>query len=113
MTKNSGGHIPQTHDKTISTDSVVVAVEQQVSSQLGDETVILHLEDGIYYGLDPVGTSIWNLMQEPRRVGEIRDRIVDEYDVEPGRCECDLIALLEDLSERRLIDVSEEALVRA
>lgn len=93
---------------TISTDSVVVAAPQQVSSQLGDETVILQLEDGVYYGLDPVGTRIWALLQEPRVVRDIRDRILDEYEVEPARCECDLITLLDQLAARRLLDVAVE-----
>jgi hypothetical protein len=91
----------------ISGSAVAVVLDHQVSSQLGDETVILHLEDGVYYGLDPVGTSIWHLLQEPRLVAEIRDRIVDEYDVDAERCERDLLALLRDLAQRRLIDVRE------
>jgi hypothetical protein len=91
----------------ISSSAVAVAMDHQVSSQLGDETVILHLEDGVYYGLDPVGTDVWHLLQEPRLVAEIRDRIVEEYDVDAERCERDLLALLRDLAQRRLIDVRE------
>jgi hypothetical protein len=92
---------------TLSLAATVVATADQVSTVLGDETVILQLEDDIYYGLDPVGTSIWQLLQEPRQVAAIRDRIVGEFDVEAERCERDLAALLRDLAERRLIDVSE------
>lgn len=87
------------------TDSVVVA-EQQVSAPLGDETIILHMDDGVYYGLDPVGTRIWDLLQRPRVVSEIRDRIVEEYDVEPERCEEDLIDLLQQLTDRRLVRIT-------
>jgi hypothetical protein len=85
---------------------VAVVLDHQVSSQLGDSTVILHLDDSVYYGLDPVGTRIWHLLQEPRLVAEIRDRIVEEYDVDAERCERDLLALLRDLADRRLIAVS-------
>jgi hypothetical protein len=84
-----------------------VAADRQVSSQLGDETVILQLEDGVYYGLDPVGTRIWALLQEPRRIADIRDRIIEEYEVDPERCERDLLGLLDDLLGRRLIELSE------
>jgi hypothetical protein len=92
--------------------ATVVATADQVSTVLDDETVILHLEDGVYYGLDPVGTRIWQLLQEPRPVAEIRDRIVEEFDVDPERCARDLDALLGDLAERRLIEVSEPAVQR-
>jgi hypothetical protein len=87
--------------------ATVVATADQVSTLLSDETVILHLGDGHYYGLDPVGTSIWGLLQQPRTVGEIRDRLLEEYDVAPERCERDLVTLLRDLAERRLIEVWE------
>jgi hypothetical protein len=92
-------------------EGLVAAAEHQVSAQLGDETMILHLEDGIYYGLDAVGTSIWGLLQQPRTVAEIRDRICAEYDVEPGRCERELLSLLQQLAERRLVDVTHLAIV--
>jgi hypothetical protein len=112
MTKDLSRPLTGTTAAAISATAVVVALDHQVSSQLGDETVILHLEDGVYYGLDPVGTSIWRLLQEPRTVAEIRDRIVEEYDVDAERCERDLVALLRELAERRLVDVSEPEVPR-
>jgi Coenzyme PQQ synthesis protein D (PqqD) len=91
--------------KTLSVSSIVVAVNDQVSSDLGDEVAILHLKAGIYYGLETVGARIWSLIQEPRTVGEIRDILVSEYEVEPDRCESDLIALLQRLADEGLIEV--------
>ena len=92
----------------ISTSSVVVAAQDQVSSDLGEEVVILQLRNGVYYGLDEVGARIWDLIQEPRAVNEIRDLLLDEYDVEPERCERDLLALLEELVAEGLVEVGDE-----
>ena len=89
----------------ISTSSVVVVAKDQVSSDLGEEVVILNLKKGMYYGLDEVGARIWNLIQEPKAVDEIRDLLLDEYDVEPERCERDLLALLEELVAENLVEV--------
>jgi hypothetical protein len=97
---------------TIPGTAVAVAVDHQVSAQVGEDTVILQLEDGVYFGLDPVGTSIWRLLQVRRTVAEIRDRIVEEYEVDAVRCERDLVALLRDLAARRLIELSEPEVVR-
>lgn len=88
--------------------TTVVAGGNQVSCDLSGEAVILHLQDGIYYGLNPVGARIWQLLQEPRTVGDITSRILDEYDVEPSRCDQDLSALLLELSSRKLIEVGHE-----
>ena len=89
----------------ISTSSVVVAAKDQVSSDLGEEVVILNLKKGVYYGLDAVGAQIWNLIQEPKAVNEIRDVLLDEYEVEPEHCERDLLTLLEELTAENLIEV--------
>jgi hypothetical protein len=82
-----------------------VAAKDQVSSDLGGEVAILDLKAGVYYGLDAVGARIWSLIQEPRTVNEIRDILLEEYEVEPERCEHDLLALLRRLADEGLVEV--------
>jgi len=89
----------------IPTEAVVVAVKHQVSCGLAGEAVILHLKNGVYYGLNPVGARIWDLVQQPRTVADLRSLLVQEFDVEPTRCAHDLDALLGELSKHRLIEV--------
>ena len=91
--------------ETLSTRSTVVAVKDQVSSEIGGEAVILHLGSGTYYGLDEVGNRIWDMIQEPRSVEEVRAAISEEYEVDPDRCEEDIILLLRQLADERLIEV--------
>jgi Coenzyme PQQ synthesis protein D (PqqD) len=92
---------------TISDRSVVVAVKDQVSCDLAGEAAILNIKNGVYYGLDPVGARIWNLMQEPRAVAEIQNTITGEYDVEPEQCARDLFGLLDKLLAEGLIEVKD------
>jgi hypothetical protein len=87
---------------------MVVVSQDQVSCDLSGESAILNLKAGVYYGLNEVGSRIWKLIQEPKRVGELRDAILEEYEVEPRRCEADIIALLRDLLENGLIEVRNE-----
>lgn len=84
-------------------DSCVVVSDEQVSTTLGDETVILGMGDGVYYGLDAVGARVWALLAHPRRVSELVSAITAEFDVRSERCEHDVLALLDELFERRLI----------
>ena len=90
----------------ITSQSIVVAAPDQVSSDLSGEAVILNLATGVYYGLDEVGARIWSLIQQPSAVSALRDTIVGEYDVEPERCERDLLALLADLEAARLVEIT-------
>jgi hypothetical protein len=95
--------------KKVSVDSTVVASEGQVSSDFGEEVAILDFKAGVYYGLDDVGARVWQLVQEPNEVREIRNALVEEYEVEPDRCERDLIALLRKLVGEELIEIKNEA----
>jgi hypothetical protein len=93
----------------ITSQSIVAVAPDQVSSDLSGEAVILNLATGMYYGLDEVGARIWGLLQQPCAVAALRDTIVSEYDVEPERCEQDLLELLADLEAARLVSVVDPA----
>jgi hypothetical protein len=84
---------------------VVCVAAAQLSSCVGDETAILAVDKGAYYGLDPVGTRIWTLLQSPVSVHEIGAAVVREYDVDEETARADLLALLARLHEAGLIDV--------
>ena len=84
-------------------DSCVVLSDEQVSTSLGQETVILGMGDGVYYGLDAVGARVWALLATPRRVSELVRAVTGEFDVTSEQCERDVLALLDELSERRLV----------
>lgn len=86
--------------------SVVTVSPDQVSCDLGGETAILNIKTGTYYGLDPLGARIWTLMAAPTSVAAIRDAILEEYEVEPARCEADVLELLSKLAAEGLIEIS-------
>ena len=92
----------------LSGQSVVVAAKDQVSCDLQGEAAILNLANGVYYGLDLIGAQVWTLLQQPRRVEEIRDAVLREYEVEPERWQSDLLALLERLQAEGLIEVRDD-----
>jgi hypothetical protein len=95
-------------DAPLSLQTTVVVSSQQVSCPLGDESAILNLKNSVYYGMNPVGATVWNLLKEPKTVAEIRDAIIEEYEVEEARCEQDLFALLEEMRGEGLIEVHGE-----
>jgi len=93
----------------LSPQSIVVASSDQVSCPLGEESAILNLKNSVYYGVNPVAASVWKLLGQPRSVGELRDALLEEYEVEPERCEQDLMTLLYKLKDEGLIDVRNAA----
>jgi len=76
-----------------------------MARQIGEETVILDLVNGGYFGLDAVGARIWELLAEGRTLGETCDAIVAEYEVRREDAERDLRALVADLCAKKLLSV--------
>jgi hypothetical protein len=67
------------------------------------------MKNSVYYGVNPVGATVWNLLKEAKTVGQIRDAILNEYEVDALRCEKDLFALLEEMRSEGLIEVRDRA----
>ena len=80
----------------------------QVSCTVEDETVILHLKDGVYFGLNPVGAFVWNHLKQPQVVSELKRAVLSEFDVSDEQCEADLQELLSDLFNAGLVEAEPE-----
>jgi hypothetical protein len=89
----------------LSDGSRIVVSKDQVSSDLAGETAILNLKNGVYYGLDPVGSRLWSLVQEPTTFGEICDTLLGHYDVDKRTLESDIRDLLNQLAEHGLVEI--------
>lgn len=74
--------------------------------EVGDEAVLLDLASERYFGLDPVGMRIWTLLAQDPALQRVYDRLCAEYDVEPARLEADLLALVGELAQAKLVQVA-------
>jgi hypothetical protein len=88
----------------LANESRIVVSKDQVACDMGGETAILNLKNSVYYGLDPVGARVWQLIQEPITLAQLHDALRAEYDVEPAQLEADIRDLLEQLAEQGLIE---------
>lgn len=75
-----------------------------VAREVNGEMVLLDLNSGQYFGLDPVGGRIWELLsEEPRTLAELCDYIESEFDAPRERIEADLMTLAKQLQDQELI----------
>ena len=91
---------------TFTPSTIISSAQNQISSELAGEAVILNLSSGIYYGLNEVGARVWELIQQPKRFSEVLDALVEEYDVQPEVCSRDLAEILRVLADANLVDIS-------
>ena len=74
-----------------------------IAKMVGSEMVLLDYDRGIYYGLNPVGARVWQLLVEEEDLGRIIDRLADEYDAARETLEADVAALMRDLEAKALV----------
>ncbi len=79
-----------------------------VCAELDGEAVLLDVESGVYYGLNVIGTRIWQLLVQGLDEETIYRQLLREYDVEPVRLQCDVSDFLASLAERGLLHVEPE-----
>jgi hypothetical protein len=101
--ENQGGAMQE-----ITLSSTVVVGPRQVSTELGEEVVVLGAEAGQYFGLNEVAARVWALLQSPITVAALCDGILAEFEVEQDACRSDVLELLRDLHAKGLIDVRAE-----
>lgn len=88
---------------TLRDDQRPVVSPDVLSRVLDGETVVLDLGSGTYFGLNEVATRVWELANAGTPVGDIRARLLDEFDVTPERVEHDLEELFGALTARGLL----------
>ena len=77
--------------------------EEVLTSKVGDETVLLNLQTGMYYSLDPVGTRFLEVLQRTGRLDEVHHALLEQFDVSTAKLEADLLKLSQDMLARGLL----------
>lgn len=89
----------------VSLDTPVRIPDSVLFQELSGEMVLLNLERGTYFGLDPMGTRIWQLLRESGSLQRVLARLLEEFDVEEARCRDDVLQLVAELQAHGLVDV--------
>lgn len=73
------------------------------TGEIDGELVALDLQKGNCFGMDPIGSAIWELASEPVTVGQIADALIARFDVGREQCLHDLAPFVGDLLEEGLL----------
>jgi hypothetical protein len=91
---------------TVSSADRVVASPDVLVRAVGDETVLLNLATEIYFGMDPVGTRMWQLLIESDSIASARDALLAEYEVDSDALQRDLEAFIGELVAQKLVSLA-------
>ena len=77
-----------------------------MSRMVGDETVLMDLATGTYFGLDGVGKRIWESIAEGHNLAAVVAVITTEFEVEETRAQADVIEFVGELVDRGLLQAN-------
>ena len=86
-------------------DAIVRRSDALLSTSLGDDVVMMDVEQGAYYGLEAVAARIWALTEQPLSVGLLCDRLVTEYQISPEQCQQEVLAFLSELLNQHVVQI--------
>lgn len=87
----------------INLDSQVRIKDDVLFQELQGEAVLLNLNTGAYFGLDQIGTRIWQLLQDDGALSRVMEVILEEYDVPPDILAQDLVELVRQMKQQDLL----------
>src|SRR5947208_3575084 len=91
---------------SISFDSRVRIPDDVLVSELDGESVLLKLKSECYFGLDDIGTRIWQLLVSSDSIQSAYETVLSEFDVDPAQFRTDLTELVESFIHQGLIEVA-------
>ena len=94
---------------TISFDQQITATPDTLINQVGEESVLLNLGSEKYFGLDEIGTSMWQALTTNGTIQQAYESLLGEYDVAGDVLRQDLSDLLEKLAANGLIEIKQQA----
>lgn len=93
-------------NKTITQNSIIQRSSKElITNTLGNELVMMDMENGDYIGINSAGTAIWAIIEKPISVTELVNELVKNYDVERELCEKQSIHYLQTMWQHGLITV--------
>jgi hypothetical protein len=87
-------------------DTIIRRSDAVLSTNLGEDVVMMDIEQGAYYGLEAVAARIWVLTEQPVSVGALCERLVTEYQIAPEQCREEVLAFVNELVGRQIVQVS-------
>ncbi len=79
-----------------------------LSREVAGESVLLDMTSGTYFGLDPVGTRMWSLLAEHKRLEPVYQVLAEEFDVTEDQLLGDLTRLVDELASRGLLEIHDQ-----
>lgn len=88
---------------TLNLDSRIVRNPDLIATEMDGETVMMSIERGEYFGLNRVGSRIWELLATPMTIQQLCEQLQQEFEIDAGRCRTEVLDFADDMLAQGLL----------
>lgn len=78
-----------------------------VQTDMDGYTMLMSIESGKFFSINPLGSRIWEILERPARLDAVCQTLLEEFEIEPEQCQEEVVAFLESLLNQRLVRVQD------
>ena len=85
--------------------SIVQRDPEIIAAEADNDLVMVSIQTGSYYGVSDVARTIWEAIEQPKKVSDLIDDLASTYDIERSKCQEETLLFLGELLTERLLQV--------
>lgn len=93
--------------KNIKSTSIICRNNTILSNKIDGEVIMMNIEEGNYYSLNRMGSTIWEIIEKPTRFETLIEKLMIEFEVDAYTCETELLLFISSLSEKKAITITD------
>ncbi|MBF0525610.1 MAG: PqqD family protein [Deltaproteobacteria bacterium] len=90
---------------SIGPDTIIIRNAEAIFAPIDDGLAVFDAERGAYFDFNAIARSIWDTLDAPITPTNLRDRLLDKYDVTREQCLMEVMEFLDFLLEKGLVHV--------
>lgn len=88
----------------LSKDTVIQRADNaMLRTDLGEEMVMMDIENGNYLSLNKVGKLIWELVEQPTSVKALVDTLTKRFEITEAQCFDDCCSCITEMLQQKLL----------
>lgn len=86
-------------------NSTIIRSDAFITSTVDNDLVMMSLEKGNYYGLDKIGSFIWENIAQQTTIGQLCQKLTEHFEVEAAQCQADVLDFLHELIKEDMVQI--------
>ena len=72
-------------------------------NEVDGETVMMSIENGSYYGMNPTGNYIWNLLEQEKSIADLLENIAKTFTLSQEQCENEVLPFIQKMIDEKIL----------